>query len=96
MSDIEESLFLQRSRMDIIACILEHSAGHSRKTNLIYKCNLGSNQFKVYLSLLLGTGLLRRYEEKGGRVESYEATEKGEAFLNEYRKLKALLEPGEV
>jgi len=78
--------------MDIMACILHHSVGHSRKTNLIYKCNLGSNQFKAYLHLLLRTGLLKRYEEKGGRAESYETTEKGQAFLREYRKIKALLE----
>lgn len=92
MSKPRDSRFHQRGRMDIMACILRHSMGHSRKTNLIYKCNLGSNQFKAYLDLLLRTELLRRYEEKGGRVESYETTQKGKAFLKEYRKISLLLE----
>ena len=40
--------FIQRSRMDIIACLLGNANSGSRKTRLIYKCNMSLTQFNAY------------------------------------------------
>jgi len=83
--------FLQRSRIDIVACILGHSNDSSRKTRLIYRCNLSLSQFNIYAECLVEGGLLDRYTGRNG-VEIYKITEKGKNFLKDYRRLKKVLE----
>ncbi|MEM2464987.1 MAG: winged helix-turn-helix domain-containing protein, partial [Candidatus Bathyarchaeia archaeon] len=58
MPNKNELQFQQRSRIDIIACILECSNKSARKTKLIYKCNLSFSQFNLYKNCLVKTGLL--------------------------------------
>ena len=83
--------FLQRGRMDIIACILSNAVGGSRKTRLIYKCNLSMSQFSSYVDRLIEGGLLRRYVNDKGK-EIYEPAEKGIDFLRDYEKIKKILD----
>lgn len=82
--------FLHRSRVDIIACILENATGQSRKTNLIYKCNLSLAQCNLYLDLLNEAGLLRKNNPENKIV--FATTEKGKTFLKDYKKLKTILD----
>lgn len=91
MNKIKKSgRFHHRSRIDIIGCILENAIGHSRKTNLIYKCNLSVGQCNLYLDLLTEAGLLRK-NNPGSRV-AFATTEKGKTFLKDYKKLKTILD----
>jgi len=83
--------FLQRNRVDIIACILKNSNSTSRKTRLIYKCNLSLSQFNIYEACLIEAGLLKKYlDEKGAEI--YETTEDGKKFLRDYGKISKILE----
>ena len=91
MKHEEKRGFLQRSRIDIIACILRNSAGSSRKTRLIYKCNLSLSQFSSYVDRLIEGGLLRRYVNDKGK-EIYEPAEKGIDLLRDYEKIKKILD----
>ena len=83
--------FHQRSRIDIIACILENSNEGSRKTRLIYRCNLSHAQFILYRDCLIETGLLKLSTLEDG-TEIYETTSKGREFLRDYRNLKNVLD----
>ena len=73
-----------------MACILRNSNGASRKTRLIYTCNLNSAQFDLYKSFLVEAGLLVSTSEEVG--EMLETTEKGRRFLTDYDRIRSLLE----
>jgi predicted transcriptional regulator len=91
LSDMKDKVgFSQRSRVDIIACILGNSNSSSRKTRLIYRCNLSLSQFNFYAECLIQGNLLRKYEKNGKGF--YETTEKGKSFLNDYANIREVLE----
>jgi len=91
LSDKEKKVgFSQRGRVDIIACILENSNSSSRKTRLIYRCNLSLSQFNFYAECLIQGGLLKKFEKNGKGI--YETTEKGKAFIKDYAKISEVLE----
>jgi len=87
----DQRRFLQRSRIDIIACVLENSDNSSRKTRLIYRCNLSLSQFNMYADCLIEGELLKKYLTQNG-TEIFETTEKGKKFLNDYEKIRKILE----
>ena len=87
----EKRRFLQRSRVDIIACILRNSNDTSRKTRLIYKCNLSLSQFNMYADCLIEGGLLQRYATEGG-AKIYETSARGKSFLKDYGRIKKVLD----
>lgn len=81
-----------RSNFDIIADILDASCGGTKKTSLMYHCNLSFKQLKHYSRFLLENGLL----QVNGKVDAseagmFEVTVKGREFLRAYRGLKALM-----
>lgn len=81
-----------RSRTDIMAAILNQATEDTRKTRIMYRCNLSHRQLRSYLKLLLGMGLLKSFSEKEkSDTEFFETTRKGKEFLLAYRKLKALM-----
>ncbi len=66
----------------------------SRKTHIMYRCNLNFKQLHRYLQFLAEIGLLRSFVEDIGADENpiwFETTDKGEDFIIAYRSLKALL-----
>lgn len=71
--------------MDGIECILEKMIGGSEKAHAMHQCNFTNDKFQVYLDFLLSKGFLR------GVKEIIETTEKGLAFLKDYRRLKSTL-----
>lgn len=91
MTAKDKRRFLQRSRVDIIACILRNSNETSRKTRLIYKCNLSLSQFNMYAGCLIEGGLLKKDTRKNG-AEIYETTAKGKTFLKDYGRIKRVLD----
>jgi predicted transcriptional regulator len=82
--------FSQRSRIDIIACILKHAKDVSRKTRLIYGCNLSLSQFNKYALCLIESGLLDKNQLEG--IEFYETTDKGLIFLEDYVRISKVLQ----
>lgn len=74
-----------------MACILENSNDKSRKTRLIYRCNLSLSQFNVYKDCLVETGLLEVSRREDG-VEIFGTTEKGKEFLSDYGKIKSVMD----
>ena len=79
-----------RSRMDIMANILTAAKRPSRKTRIMYRCNLSFRQLKTYLTLLLEEGFLSVIPiVESARAEAFQVTAKGRAFLEAYANLRA-------
>jgi predicted transcriptional regulator len=79
-----------RGNLDIIADILGVSDGGTRKTYLMYRCNLSFKQLKNYSSFLIRIGLLHLAKEEPNNG-TLQITDKGKQFLRAYENLKALM-----
>jgi len=82
--------------MDIIANILQAAAneGGTKKTHIMYKCNLSFKQLNAYLEFLVEIGLLKSISARTETNENllmFETTKKGQAFIKAYNNLSALL-----
>jgi predicted transcriptional regulator len=80
-----------RGRLDIIADILEASSCETRKTYLMYRCNMSFKQLKYYLDFLLRKELLHTIEDVDPNPGLFKITNKGKEFLKAYKGLKALV-----
>jgi len=82
-----------RSRIDIIADILDAADGGARKTHIMYRCNLSFKQLETYLNLLLNRRLLKMVpeESKSSYTRAFKITNKGQILLQAYQSLKVLL-----
>lgn len=78
-----------RSRMDIVAEMLNIAQGGAIKTRIMYRAFLSFPQLKEYLAVLMERGLLE-YEEKNNE---YVTTESGKRFLKVYREIGQLIFP---
>lgn len=82
-----------RSRIDIVADILDAADDGARKTHIMYRCNLSFKQLEIYLALLLNRGLLKTVPEEGksSHTRYFKITDKGQILLETYQSLKDLL-----
>ncbi|MEM3157732.1 MAG: winged helix-turn-helix domain-containing protein [Nitrososphaerales archaeon] len=79
----------KRGVFDIVGNLLEHlEAGAYAKTALASKANLSTRSSSKYISLILRVKLAVRDES----TNLYKLTDKGRKFLEEYRKLRMLIE----
>jgi len=79
----------RRSRLEIMADILQEGRKPTRKTQIMYQCNLSFKQFKTYLSFLGIKGLIKGKDNSGAAL--YQTTRSGLSFLKLYRKMVLLL-----
>jgi predicted transcriptional regulator len=80
----------RRDRLNIIAEILEISKNGSLKTQIMYRANLSFAQLNEYLELLLDIKLLQETAED--KKNMFRVTAKGDKYLENYYKIKELLE----
>jgi predicted transcriptional regulator len=78
---------IDRSRLEIIASILDATKTGQQKKKILYKSFLTIEKLSVYLESLEGIGQLE-YNEK---TSLYKTTEKGLIFLDQYRQLLGLV-----
>jgi predicted transcriptional regulator len=73
-----------RTRVEILASILQVASKGALKTHIMYKANLSHRQLEKYLAFLEERGLLVEGidEDLGNRM--YRITERGFDFLREY------------
>jgi len=76
----------RRSRLEIIADILEKAKYGARKTNIVYGANLNFNQFKKYGRDLVDKGLLKNSTLNGYTL--YKTTESGLEVLKNFKKMR--------
>jgi len=77
-----------RTRVEILASILNVASTGSLKTHIMYKANLSHRQLEKYLAFLSSNQLLEEITDPDtGR--RYRITEKGIEFLKDYSKLSS-------
>ena len=85
---------LHRSRIDIIANILQAANEGAKKTHVMYRCNLSFRQLNAYLEFLVEMGFLETITMKTENKENaqlFRTTRKGRDLVEAYHNLKALL-----
>jgi len=82
----------KRGRLEIIRDILSvtRSSKKIKPTRLLYASNLSPQMFKEYVNELLKKGLIKEEELKKGRV--FSLTEKGNAFLEQYKTIENFID----
>jgi predicted transcriptional regulator len=85
-------LFQKRSDIDIMANILSEANENTKKTRIMYRCNLSHSQLQVYLQILHDLGFLASHpKKKDTKPKYFRTTSKGFKFLDAYRTLKNLM-----
>ena len=82
MSLGNEILGTYRSRLDIIADILNVASRDAKKTQIMYQANLSYSVLQRYLGEIVGAELIAFEDEK----QQYSLTRKGREFLDAYEK----------
>jgi len=80
----------RRSRLDVVADILNFASRGVKKTHLMYHCNMSFMQLKKYLDLTLKAGLIQ--VQDGNPNLLFRISGKGRRFLKVYESLKGLME----
>ncbi|HID16792.1 TPA: hypothetical protein EYP26_00700 [Candidatus Bathyarchaeota archaeon] len=82
-----------RSEIKILADILKviKREARAKPTRILYKANLSYDRLNKYLERLKSAGLIQELENKS-KSKYYILTQKGEEFLNEYRKFERFAE----
>ena len=82
----------KRSDIDIMANILSEANTSTKKTRIMYRCNLSHSQLQVYLQVLRDLGFLAFHSKKeGAKLNYFKTTSKGLKFLDAYHALKSLM-----
>jgi len=94
MSSLEEARAISsnRTRMEILASVLDVAQGGTIKTHIMYKANLSHRQLEKYLGFLKTKGLLEEVPESCETGRFYRVTEKGIQFLKDYARISAYLD----
>ena len=79
----------RRTKIEIIHDILaaiQKKGGKIKPTHLLYKSNLSYKKMLEYVGELISKDMMSEEEEKGKKI--YTITEKGAAYIQEYKKIK--------
>jgi predicted transcriptional regulator len=87
----KEAAFAVRGRLDIIADILDQAKQGTKKTRIMYMCNLSFRQLRVYLDFLMKRGFLSLTNSGEENARIFRTTRKGLAFLKAYQALQAVI-----
>jgi len=82
----------RRSRLSIIAKVLDIARGGSIKTQIMYRASLSFVQLNEYLYFLLDVNLLKTVENPNRTL--YKTTNKGLLYLQSYKEIEELLKKG--
>lgn len=83
--------FKRRSRFEVMYQILSLCRTYQPKTYIMFQCNLSYELLQKYLETLVDGNLLKIVRNNKDK-EYFQTTEYGERFINEYEKLKSILE----
>ena len=76
-----------RTRIEILASILNVAHNGTLKTHIMYRANLSHHQLDKYLGFLMQQGMVAKVTDEKYGVTKYRATEKGIEFLKDYARL---------
>jgi len=83
----------RRSEFEIIREILMLSRHGTKRTEILYQCNLSYTQLQKYLPFLIERGIMEEQHVKnnGNSTKIYKLTQKGNFFLEDIGKALAYL-----
>jgi predicted transcriptional regulator len=82
--------FKNRSRMEIVAGILNIARTGALKTHLMYKANLSYMVVTQYLEFLTSADLIKEIFDEQGMAKLYQTTPRGLKYLEVYSSLQNL------
>ena len=82
--------FKNRSRMEIVANILDIGRTGALKTHLMYKANLSYMVVTQYLEFLTSSELIKEIFDEQGMVKLYQTTPRGLKYLEVYDSIRGL------
>jgi predicted transcriptional regulator len=85
-----------RSRVDILATILDVAHNGALKTHIMYKANLSHRQLEKYLAYLIDQGMVVKTRDELYNRTVYQVADKGIEFLKDYSRLSAHLNSIEI
>ena len=85
------SVIGNRTRVEILASILNVAHNGALKTHIMYKANLSHRQLEKYLGFLMQKGMILKVTDADYGGTLYRVTEKGIEFLKDYSRLAAHL-----
>jgi predicted transcriptional regulator len=80
----------RRTPFEVIASILDACQYGTRRTRVMYQCNMSFKQLADYLDLLLETNLL--LNDNNHQYSLLRVSSKGKDFLKAYNSMKTLME----
>jgi len=90
MYALEQKSDVNRTRVEILANILQVASNRTLKTHIMYRANLSHRQLEKYLSFLETNGMLEQLLDVDG-VMKFHVTQKGVDFLKDYQRLSSYL-----
>jgi predicted transcriptional regulator len=90
MYALEQKPSVNRTRVEILANILQVASNRTLKTHIMYRANLSHRQLEKYLSFLETNGMLERVLDEDA-IMKYRVTQKGVEFLKDYERLSSYL-----
>ena len=89
---LQEEKIKNRSKLDIIYDVLASATGGVKKTHIMSRANLSSEQMNYYFNTLLHHSLLNA-ERDSENNSVYKTTQKGIRFLHCCAQIKSLIAP---
>jgi len=80
----------RRTHLDVIASILDACQYWTKKTHVMFQCNMSYKQLTDYLDMLLKANLL--IIENDRQSPLLRVSSKGEDFLKAYNSIKTMME----
>ena len=90
MYALEHKPDVNRTRVEILANILQVASNRTLKTHIMYRANLSHRQLEKYLSFLETNGMLEQALDEDGVIK-FHVTQKGIDFLKDYQRLSTYL-----
>lgn len=91
MYQLEEKPLGNRTRIEILAKILQVTASQSMKTHIMYRANLSHRQLEKYLSYLETNQMLEQLLDESDGIIKFRVTQKGIDFLRDYERLSSYM-----
>jgi predicted transcriptional regulator len=91
MYQLEEKPVGNRTRIEILANILQVASNRTLKTHIMYRANLSHRQLERYLAYLETNGMLEEVLDESDGVTKFRITQKGLDFLKDYERLSSYM-----
>ena len=91
MYQLEEKPVGNRTRIEILAKMLQVASNQTLKTHIMYRANLSHRQLERYLAYLQTNGMLEQVLDASDGITKFWVTQKGLDFLKDFQRLSSYM-----